>query len=230
MGTGLSDEDMKTFLIVATHPDDEVLGCGGLMAKYAAGHNDVHVLVVTRGISELFPEDKIEETRGEMRAAHTLLGVHQTYFLDFPAPDLDTIALRRVADAIRVVTQELKPHEVYIPHHGDLHADHRITHQACLVACRPTGGWVVRRIAAYETLSETDWAPPRIDQAFVPTIYEDITPYLELKIVSMQCYRSQLHSMPMNRSIESLQALARIRGGSVGVQYAEAFQLLREQR
>lgn len=219
---------MNRILIVATHPDDEVLGCGGLIAKYADHGAEVTVLVVSRGIPEIFSPAVIEETREELKLAHAVLGVHRVLFLDYPAPDLDTVPLRCIASAVCNVIQETQPEMVCIPHLGDMHHDHQVTHEACLVACRPVDHWKARRVMAYETLSETDWAHARPDQVFTPTVFEDITPYLDRKIAAMSCYASQLLPLPSNRSLESIKALARLRGGVIGVQYAEAFLLIRD--
>jgi LmbE family N-acetylglucosaminyl deacetylase len=215
-------------IVIATHPDDEVLGCGGVMARHAAQGDTVRVLVVTRGIPDLFPVGMIEETRKELRRAHDVLGVAGVDFLDFPAPMLDTIPGYQVADGISTVIRSHKPEYVYLPHRGDMHADHRAVFTASLVACRPGCQGAPRKLLCYETLSETDWAPPFGDDAFIPTVFFDISNYLEIKLKAMACYRSQLKNPPHTRSLQSLEALARLRGGTVGLHAAEAFMLMRE--
>ena len=219
---------MSTVLVIATHPDDEVLGCGGVIARHVAQGDSVHVLVVTRGIPEIFPPEAVEETREELRAAHDLLGVSDTAFLDFPAPRLDMVAGCELADAIGEVIRAQEPSTVYLPHRGDLHADHQAVYQATLVAARPVADCPVRRLLCYETLSETDWGPPSGDQAFVPTVFVDITDYLAKKLDAMACYRGQLRPPPHPRSLEAIEALARLRGATVGLAAAEAFVLVRE--
>lgn len=219
---------MQTVLVIATHPDDEVLGCGGVMARHAAQGDAVHVLVITRGDPELFSEEEIEATRQELHEAHAILRVASTQFLDFPAPKLDTVPGFRVASAIGAVIDQLRPQIVYVPHRGDVHADHRVVYEATLVACRPINMCPVRRLLSYETLSETEWASPSGEAAFVPTLFVDIGRYLSIKLSAMACYRSQLKPPPHSRTLETLAALATLRGATVSVAAAEAFMLVRE--
>ncbi|HEY2882259.1 MAG TPA: PIG-L deacetylase family protein, partial [Pirellulales bacterium] len=158
-------------LVVAPHPDDEVLGCGGAMARHVATGDEVHVLVMTRGVSALFPQESVESLRKEMLQAHGVLGVKTTRFLDFPAPQMDTVPRHEIADAIGVVLQEILPHTLYTPHPGDMHFEHGLTFEACLVAARPIGLAKVNRILAYETLSETEWAPAINAASFQPNVF-----------------------------------------------------------
>jgi len=215
-------------LVVATHPDDEVLGCGGVMARHAARGDEVHVLIVTRGIPEIFPLVEIETTRGELIAAHEVLDVAGVTFLDYPAPKLDVVPGHELADAIGRVFKLQQPNVVYLPHRGDIHADHRAVYQAVLVAARPVNSCPVKRMLCYETLSETEWAPPVADEAFVPSVFVDISDYLETKLQAMACYRSQLKEFPHPRSLHAIRALAQLRGSTVSRQAAEAFMLVRE--
>ena len=215
-------------LVVAAHPDDEVLGCGGVMARHAALGDDVHVLIVSRGIPELFPEAEIEKTREELRQAHTLLGVRDVHFLDFPAPRLDVVPEHELADAVGAVLKKVRPEIVYFPHRGDIHVDHQAVYSATLVAARPINGSSIQRLLSYETLSETEWAYPSGDSAFIPTVFIDISPYLDKKLEAMACYESQLKAPPHPRSLQTIEALARFRGATVSVQAAEAFMLVRE--
>lgn len=216
----------ERILVVATHPDDEVLGCGGTMALHAAEGDEVHVLVVSRGV--LVGVEVVEQVREEMRNAHAILGVKGVEFLDFPAAQLDTVPAHQIADAMAKLIQSWRPTTLYLPHHGDLHMDHRLVYLAGLVAARPTRDVSVRRILTYETVSETDWAPPTAGDAFVPTVYVDITRYLTQKLEAAACFQSQMRAPPHTRSLRSLEALAVWRGGSVRMGAAEAFVLVRE--
>jgi N-acetylglucosamine malate deacetylase 1 len=219
---------MKRILVIATHPDDEVLGCGGVIARHADSGDEVRVLIITRGVPEIFPLEQIEETRQELRAAHQILGVADVQFLDFPAPKLDSIPGYVLADSINKAIRSQSSEVVYLPHKGDLHADHRAVFEATLVAARPIDGCPVRRLLSYETLSETDWSPPTGSDVFIPTVFVDISSYLETKLAAMECYRSQLKPPPHSRSLRSLTALAQLRGGTIGIQAAECFMLIRE--
>lgn len=217
-----------TVLVIATHPDDEVLGCGGVMARHTAQGDSVQVLVVTRGTLDLFPEAVVEETRKELKKAHALLGVAGVTFLDFEAPKLDVVAGHEVADAVRNVILDVDPSIVYLPHRGDLHSDHKVVFWATLVACRPANRTRVQKLLCYETLSETDWGAPFVEDAFVPNVYVNIEAHLKQKICAMQCYQSQLKPDPHPRSVLSIEALARLRGATAGLNAAEAFVLIRE--
>jgi N-acetylglucosamine malate deacetylase 1 len=218
----------KNVLVVAAHPDDEVLGCGGVMGRHAAEGDQVSVLVVTRGAPDLYPEAWIERLLLELRAAGELLGVAGIHFLDFPAPKLDVVAGYALADGIAQVIRTVQPEMMYIPHRGDIHGDHQAVYQAALVAARPINDCPVRTILSYETLSETEWAAPTGDQAFIPTVFVDIGEHLERKLEAMACYQTQLRPAPHSRSLRTIEALARLRGATVGLAAAEAFQLVRQ--
>jgi len=215
-------------LVVAPHPDDEVLGCGGCLARHVAQGDTVHVLVVTRGDPAIFPVETVEKTRLELAAAHRVLGVASVDFLDFPAPGMDAIAGHKVSDAISRVIRRLQPQMLYLPHRGDIHADHRKVFDAALVAARPINGCSVKSILCYETLSETEWGYPSGDDAFKPTVFVDISNQLACKLQALNCYQSQLLPAPHPRSLQAIEALARVRGSTVGVAAAEAFVLIRE--
>jgi LmbE family N-acetylglucosaminyl deacetylase len=215
-------------LVIATHPDDEVLGCGGAMARHASQGDQVHVVVVTRGLPELFPPEQIEETRRELQAAHALLGVSGVTFLDFPAPRLDIVPCHQIADALHKIIRKIEPHTIYLPHRGDIHIDHLAVYTATLVAARPVNGISVQKMLSYETLSETEWAPPFGDDAFIPTVFVDIGAYIDKKLQALACYQSQLKDPPNPRSLRSVEALAIFRGGTVSLYAAEAFMLVRE--
>ncbi|MHA7865524.1 PIG-L deacetylase family protein [Flagellimonas marinaquae] len=221
----------KNILIVAPHCDDEVLGCGGIMAKYAAENHPVYVAIVTNGhlgAPELFKKEGTEKVRSEALKAHKLLGVKETFFLDFPAPRLDSIASYKLSIAIEKVIRENRITDLYIPHRGDLHKDHRITYESCLVAARPINENPVERIYAYETLSETEWAAPFPDEAFIPTHFVDISRFINTKLDSFRCFTTQIKAFPHPRSIESIENLSKMRGASVNIARAEAFMVVRQ--
>ena len=215
-------------LVIAPHPDDEVLGCGGVMARHATNGDDVHVVVGTRGIEEKFPAAFIDKIRSELANAHAVLGVQRVKYLDFPAPCLDTVPRYKIADALAAIFAEFKPSMIYVPHHGDIHADHGHLYHAALVAARPIAGCPVKRILAYETLSETEWAPPEAGSVFFPTVFVNIETHLQQKLDAMACYQSQLKEPPNPRSLSNIESLARLRGATVNMHAAEAFMLIRD--
>jgi LmbE family N-acetylglucosaminyl deacetylase len=157
-----------------------------------------------------------------------LLGTKGLLFLDFPAPRLDVVPTATLANALKDVIAEVQPATVYLPHHGDIHGDHKAVYWATLVATRPNGGFVPRRLLCYETPSETEWGAPNPADAFVPTVFVDISQHLGTKLEAMKCYQSQLAPSPGARSLASIEALARFRGATIGVVAAEAFCLVRE--
>lgn len=215
-------------LVIAPHPDDEVLGCGGTIARHTNQGDEVYVLVVTRGAPDIYSFEAVEQGREELRAAHSLLKVSSVHFLDFPAPKVDTIPIYKLADAIGEVIRSLCPSIVYLPHGGDIHADHQAVYKAALVAARPINSCSVKRILCYETLSETEWSDPFGDSAFIPTVFVDITEHLDYKLKAMNCYHSQLQQPPHPRSLQGIETLARLRGATVSLPAAEAFMLVRE--
>ena len=215
-------------LVIAPHPDDEIIGVGGTIAKRANDGDEVYVCVVTKGKSPIFNDEFIEQGRKECRKADKKLGVKETIFLDFPAVMLETVPRYEFNGKISEVVNLIKPDEVYIPHRGDMQIDHQMVVDAAMVAVRPRGNNYPKRVYAYETLSETGWNIPNIVNEFIPTVYEDITDTYEMKLEAMAIFESQLSVFPEARSIGAIEALAKYRGATVSVKAAEAFSLVRE--
>lgn len=217
-------------LVVAPHCDDEILGCGGIMAKYIDQGCRVYVVIVTNGnlgAPEIFSKKGTVRVQSEAIRAHKLLGIEDTFFLDFPAPKLDSIPAYKLSIELNKLINDLDITTLYIPHRGDIHNDHKITFETALVAARPVNGCPVNAIYAYETLSETEWAPPFGDDAFIPTVFENIEDYISKKIEAFKCYSTQIKQFPHSRSIKAIKAKASFRGATVGVDNAEAFMLIR---
>lgn len=213
-------------LIVAPHADDEVLGCGGVMAKYAQLGHKIFVAVMTNayyGAPELFSEAGMTQVRIEARQAHSLLGVEKTFFFDYPAPRLETSPSYLIANDLNKLIHDLSIERLYLPHRGDIHRDHSVIFTAGLVAARPINNCPVKTIFTYETLSETEWAPPFGSDVFIPNVFVDVKDHLEAKLKAMQCYSSQVKAFPHSRSLESIRSLALNRGVTVGFESAEAF-------
>ena len=221
----------RVILVVAPHCDDEVLGCGGLISKRAAEGEEVHICIVTNGhlgAPELFKKEGTEKVRSEAVKSHNFLGAKSTSFLDFPAPRLDSIPSYKLSIAIEKLIREKGVTDLYLPHRGDIHKDHRITYEAALVSARPINNNPVKRIYAYETLSETEWAAPFPDEAFIPTVFEDIEDHIERKIEAFDFFETQRKSFPHPRSGDTIRYLARLRGSTVGFHAAESFALIRQ--
>ena len=217
-------------LVVAPHMDDEVLGCGGIMAKYAKEGHEVYVAVVTNGQPPLFTKEEDDVDKANCLEAHKLLGVKETFFLDLPAAMLDTMPKYKLNGAINKVVQKLVPDEIYIPHKGDMHFDHKMINEACMVAVRPRSEEAVKRVYVYETLSETEWDVPSADNYFMPNVFVDISDYIDLKIEAMSKFSQQIIEYPSPRSKEGIRSLALNRGMTVYKKYAESFMLIREIR
>ncbi len=214
-------------LIVAPHPDDEVLGCGGIIKKFSERGDEVFVLISTRGAPKFYSDEKIENVRKEAINAHKILGVIETRFLEFHAPELDITSNSSLANEISKVIKEFQISDLFLPHRGDIHHDHKAVFKAGLVAARPVGAFTVKNIYCYETLSETEWAPPFGDDAFIPNHFENIEGQIDFKINAMSCFKSQIRPFPSTRSKETIEVLAKFRGATVGFYRAEAFMTIR---
>lgn len=221
---------MADILVIAPHPDDEVLGCGATIAKHINNGDNVTILIATnasRGASELYSEKAVEAVRIEAQIAHKILGVNNTKFLEFPAPALNVYPSYKISLAFSEIIKDGGYDSVYLPHPGDMHEDHRVIYRSALVACRPQNETTVKNIYCYETLSETEWAPMQGDHYFKPNCFVDVSNVFEKKIEAMKCFNSQLKTFPHSRSLEALEALAKFRGSTIGVYRAEAFEIER---
>lgn len=214
-------------LVIAPHPDDEVLGCGGTMARMADEGMDVQVAVVTSGRPPQFSEESVLQVQAEMRRAHAHLGVSQVHMLGLPAAALDTMAAADLNAAIGQVVREVRPDTLFLPFLGDIHADHQLAFLAAMVAARPRDRRVPSRILCYETLSETNWYAAPMTPAFVPNVHIDIAGTLARKLEAFGMFESQVKAFPDERSLMTIEALARLRGSCVFAEAAEAFMLVR---
>ena len=217
-------------LVIAPHPDDEIIGVGGTIAKRVKVGDEVYVCVVTKGQEPMFRKEFVEQGRAECREADARLGVAETIFLDFPAVMLETVPRHELNGKISDLIQKIKPEEVFIPHRGDMQLDHQMVVDAVMVAVRPRGNYYPKRVYAYETLSETGWNIPNTTNDFIPTVYEDISEFMNIKLEAMRFFQSQLAQFPAARSLDAIEALAKFRGATVNVRAAEAFSLIREIR
>lgn len=218
----------RRIAVVAPHPDDEVLGCGGTMARAAAEGAQVHVVVVTRGQPPLFDEALVEGIRQETLRAHRLLNVASTQFLDFPAASLDQVPCADLNQALSAALSRIEPDLLLVPFIGDIHLDHQMVFNAALVHARPRSLSAPGCVLAYETLSETNWLAPGITPAFVPNLFVDISTTIEAKLAAFSSFHSQVRPSPDERSLETIRALATVRGSTVYRRAAEAFVMVRQ--
>lgn len=218
---------MKKVLVIAPHPDDETLGAGGTIRKFADAGCEVSIVTVAAHMPPLYTEEVHQTTVRESKAAQAVLGVKKSVFLDKPAVLLGDIPIAEFNSLILTQVNEIAPDILLMPYY-DRHIDHRMIFEACLVAARPVGvGKGISLVAAYETISETHWNAPHIEPNFTPNFCVDITEQIDKKIEAMNCFASQLHPFPGPRSVEALKALALFRGSQAGYGYAEGFQVIR---
>lgn len=223
-------------LIIAAHPDDEVLGCGGTIAKLAAQGEEVHILILATGLTSRVGFD-LEKTPDALQAhlerarrAVALLGAINVNFAGFPDQKMDMLPLLEITHRIEVEIESIKPQTIFTHHGGDLNLDHVITFRATLTATRPMAGCVVRSVYAYEVPSSTEWAFQKFEQKFQPNLFHDIDETLPKKIQAMQMYESETREFPHPRSPEALEAIAKRWGSVCGLKAAEAFEIIREIR
>ena len=219
---------MSKILVIAPHPDDELLGAGGMIIKNIKEGNEVYVCVITIGTAPLFDPERGKKNNLDAAECHKAIGVKKTYFLDFPSTMLESIPRYELNGRILKVVREVQPEEVYIPHYGDMQKDHQMVAEATMVAVRPKYFPQVKRVYAYETLSETGWNAPSVANEFIPNVWMDITDVLNDKLKALSYYTLQISDFPDPRSIEAVRALAKYRGSQMFYKAAEAFQLIRE--
>lgn len=220
-------EKADTVLVLAAHPDDEVLGCGATLAKLASVGASVHVAFLADGETSRPGHDGAAGVQARQAAAHKacqLLGVSSVSFGGFPDNRLDGVDLLDLVKVIEVQVAQRKPQLVLTHHGGDLNVDHRRVHQAVITACRPQPGHCVETLLFFEVPSSTEWqvlpgAP------FLPNWFEDVTDWVERKLLALQAYEAELRAWPHPRSVQAIEALLQWRGATVGVVAAEAFML-----
>lgn len=187
----LFDAATGPVLVIAPHPDDEVLGVGGTMARLADAGREVHVAIVTTGRPPRFDEGQIATVRREAALAHEMLGITQTHWLNFPAAELGEFGHGALNEGIGTLVRDLAPAVIFAPHPGDIHLDHQLTFLSSLVASRPHQATYPAQILAYETLSETNWNAPYLSPAFLPNMFIDISAQLERKLSAFAQFISQ---------------------------------------
>jgi LmbE family N-acetylglucosaminyl deacetylase len=222
----------RTVLVIAAHPDDEVLGCAGTIARHTSAGDEVHIALLTDGVSsrgeKQASEREIVRRRASASNAAEILGANPPHFLDFPDQRLDSLPLIEIARAIERLAAPLQAETIYTHSVGDLNLDHRLTCAAVLTAFRPTQGQSVSAIYGFEILSSTEWNFGASNVAFQPTRFVCISDVLKHKIAALEAYDEEMREFPHPRSYDAVRALAALRGSTVGVKAAEAFSVLRE--
>lgn len=224
---------MKKILVIAAHPDDEVLGMGGTIAKLVKDGNAVDVLIVTDGSSAQYRDSDhlaeiIEAKKIETRNCADVLGIRDIYYGELPDMKLDTTPHIRINQVIEDVIDKVEPDTVFTHFWGDVNCDHQNVYKSTLVAVRPVMGQVVRELYCYRVPSSTEWTPNKADTMFMPNVFVDIEKYAEEKYKAFACYSTELRDYPHPRSVLHLREIDKAAGLRVGLLAAEEFVLLRK--
>ncbi|WP_457601071.1 PIG-L deacetylase family protein [Hydrogenivirga sp.] len=222
---------MKTVLVVVAHPDDEVLGCGGTIAKLVKDNYRTFTLILGEGITSRdserrrkVREEEIKELKACALRANKILGVEDIFFFDLPDNRFDTVPFLNIVKIVEEVINRIKPSVVFTHHRNDLNIDHRITYKAVITAARPMQGCPVKEIYSCEVLSSTEWNYPI---SFSPNYFVDISDTLDIKLKAMKEYKQELREYPHPRSLKGIERNAEVWGMKVGLKYAEAFEVVR---
>jgi len=217
-------------LILAAHPDDEVLGCGGTIAKLADAGARIHVAFLADGISSRDGDGAWQLTarRAAAQKASQILGVASVSFGDLPDNRMDAVALLDITKAVEALIAEYSPEMVLTHHAGDVNIDHRRLHDAVVTACRPQKGQSVKTLLCFEVPSSTEWQLPGSGPVFAPNWFVDISSTLDRKLLALDAYAAELRDWPHPRSRQGVEHLVRWRGATVGVDAAESFVLGRQ--
>ncbi len=218
-------------LVLAAHPDDEVLGCGGTIAWHVDQGHDVAIHLMAEGATSrtnvpdrVAMASELESLRSSARKAADILGASIS-FDSYPDNRMDSVDLLDVVKSVERLIAEIRPDRIYTHHSGDVNIDHRIVHQAAVTACRPVPEQCVRSLLFFETPSSTEWQPATSGEVFAPNWFVSIDTTIERKREALKAYASEMREFPHSRSLAAINHLACWRGASAGVHAAEAFML-----
>jgi N-acetylglucosamine malate deacetylase 1 len=215
---------VRKVLFISVHGDDETLGCGGTILKHKKSGDDIFWLIVT----EPKNSGRKEIRRKEIERVSIEYGFKKIYNLNIPSTKLDLTPTAKLIEEISDIVNSVKPEILYLPNRTDVHTDHQIAFKAVYSCTKSFRYPFIRRVLMYETLSETEFAPPLPENTFMPNVFIDITEFFEKKREILQLYKGEVMEPPYPRSLETLEALAKLRGSRIGVKYAECFQLIFE--
>ena len=218
-------------LIVASHPDDEILGCAGTVARLIQQGSQVYTLILGEGVTSRGESrdasasaKEIEKLREDAKAANKVLGVKEVFFCGFPDNRFDTVAFIDIVKAIEKVKDNIKPYVVFTHYENDLNIDHQITFKAVLTATRPLVGESAKELYSFEVISSTEYRYP---VSFSPDMFFDVSKTIGVKVEAMEKYKSELRNAPHPRSLEGIKLNAKTWGMKVGCEFAEAFKTIR---
>ena len=225
---------MNKVLVVAAHPDDEILGVGGTLKTHINEGDEVYSLILGEGMSsrkesrEKTSEDDLKELYSDTYDAAEVIGFKEVYLSRLPDNRFDSIDLLDIIKEIEKYVDKIKPDIIYTHHPGDLNIDHKRTFKAVITACRPFGDYSVKEIYVFETPSSTEWNFNYEENSFDPNVFVDIEDTIEAKLEAMNCYQSEIREYPHPRSLKALKTIAARWGTVVGKKYVEAFELIRQ--
>lgn len=222
----------QIILVIAAHPDDEVLGCGGTIARHVAEGDAVHVVILAEGAtsrdvvrSRKARENDLSELAAAAGKSGNILGISSLHLHQFPDNRMDGVELLDVVKCIEEHMERVRPTIIYTHHIGDVNVDHQITHKAVVTACRPQPAQTVHTLLFFEVPSSTEWQTPDSMQVFTPNWFVNIFKTLNKKKDALNAYAPEMRPWPHARSVEGVEHLARWRGANVGVEAAEGFVL-----
>ncbi|EKY07763.1 PIG-L family deacetylase [Capnocytophaga sp. Marseille-Q4570] len=219
---------MKKVIVISAHPDDEILGAGGTLLKHKKNGDKIYWLIVTNVLESCgFSKERVCSRQKEIEKISEALGVEKVFLLNYPTMSLSTSTLIEMVPKISKVFTEIEPEIVYCLNRSDAHSDHRITFDAVMACTKSFRYPFIKQVLMYECISETEFAPQLPEKVFIPNYFVDISSFLEEKLELMKIYESEVGEHPFPRSLRNIEALATYRGASVGVEYAEAFQLIK---
>lgn len=216
-------------MIIAVHPDDETLGCGGTILKHKAQGDQIFWLVMTgpqKGLMPHFTDEFLAKRDAMVDGIAEAYGFDEIIKLNLPTQMLHTLDLRDIIQKVSEVFKRIQPNVIYMMFANDVHSDHRVAFDAVYSCTKSFRYPFIERIYMIEALSETEFAVAIPGNTFVPNVFVDISEYIDKKLEIMSMFKGELQSDPFPRSLSTIQALARMRGSRIGVMYAEAFQLL----
>ncbi len=219
---------MKNIIVISAHPDDEIIGAGGTLLKHVTNGDSVYWLIVTNIFeSHGFTGDKVESRQQEIATVAKMAGFKKVYHLNYPTMSLSESSLVKMIPEISSIFLEVRPEIIYCLNRSDAHSDHRVTFEAVIACTKSFRYPFVKQVLMYECISETEFAPALAERAFLPNYFVDISSYLEEKLKVLSVYTSEIGVHPFPRSLRNVEALATFRGAMAGVNYAEAFQLIK---
>jgi N-acetylglucosamine malate deacetylase 1 len=218
----------KKVIVIAAHPDDEIIGAGGTILKHIQAGDEVHWLIATNVFEHQgFTKQRVESRQVEIETVAKEVGFFVTHKLDYPTMTLTDESLLTLIPKISNIFNAVQPEIIYVLNRSDAHSDHRILFQAVLSCTKSFRYPYIKKVLMYECISETEFGPSLAENVFLPNYFVDISEFIEAKCELMKIYESEIAEPPFPRSLENIKALAHFRGASCGVKYAEAFQTLK---